>query len=95
MWQTQPGLDADSNHQQLFLRLSCAEQDLADSISDMSKGNDWFLVAPDFTDYLRAQARSRQMSHPHEFTAAALTGSGGAILHECSRHDKLFVKPPV
>ena len=23
----------------------------------MSKGNDWFLVAPDFTDYLRAQAR--------------------------------------
>ncbi|KAK9840953.1 hypothetical protein WJX81_002313 [Elliptochloris bilobata] len=31
-------------------------QDLADSISDMSKGNDWFLVAPDFTDYLRAQA---------------------------------------
>lgn len=31
------------------------EQDLVDSVSDMSKANDWFLVAPDFTDYLRAQ----------------------------------------
>ena len=30
-------------------------QDLADSVSDMSKANDWFLVAPDFTDYMRAQ----------------------------------------
>ncbi|CAL5225473.1 g8295 [Coccomyxa viridis] len=30
-------------------------QDLADSVSDMSKSNDWFLVAPDFTDYMRAQ----------------------------------------
>ena len=32
-------------------------QDLADSVSDMSKANDWFLVAPDFTDYMRAQVR--------------------------------------
>jgi len=51
--------------QPLLLTLSCAEQDLADSISDMSKGNDWFLVAPDFTDYLRAQARPHHMSYPH------------------------------
>lgn len=27
-----------------------------ESVSDMSKANDWFLVAPDFTDYMRAQA---------------------------------------
>jgi len=33
----------------------CSLQDLADSVSDMSKANDWFLVAPDFTDYMRAQ----------------------------------------
>ena len=32
-------------------------QDLADSVSDMSKANDWFLVAPDFTEYMRAQVR--------------------------------------
>ncbi len=30
-------------------------QDLVESVSDMSKANDWFLVAPDFTDYMRAQ----------------------------------------
>ena len=51
----------------MLLKLNCAEQDLADSISDMSKGNDWFLVAPDFTDYLRAQARPHHMSYPHLF----------------------------
>jgi glucan phosphorylase len=28
---------------------------LVDSISNMSVGNDWFLVANDFADYLRAQ----------------------------------------
>ena len=33
----------------------CYMQDLADSVYDMEKGNDWFLVAPDFADYLRAQ----------------------------------------
>ena len=33
----------------------CHMQDLADSVYDMEKGNDWFLVAPDFADYLRAQ----------------------------------------
>ncbi len=36
-----------------------AVQDLADSVSDMSKSNDWFLVAPDFTDYMRAQVSPR------------------------------------
>lgn len=30
-------------------------QDLADSVSDMSKGNDWFLVANDFASYMSAQ----------------------------------------
>ena len=36
----------------------CYMQDLADSVYDMKKGNDWFLVAPDFADYLRAQVCS-------------------------------------
>ena len=32
-------------------------QDLVESISVMNdSNNDWFLVAPDFTDYMRAQA---------------------------------------
>eukprot|EP00884_Botryococcus_braunii_P009371 jgi/Botrbrau1/18435/Bobra.0072s0023.1 len=30
-------------------------EDLADSVSDMTKGNDWFLVANDFTSYMAAQ----------------------------------------
>ena len=30
-------------------------QDLADSVNDMTKGNDWFLVANDFASYLDAQ----------------------------------------
>ena len=38
-------------------------QPLADSISDMSKGNDWFLVAPDFTDYMRAQEEVDALYH--------------------------------
>jgi starch phosphorylase len=29
---------------------------LVDSVSNMKVGNDWFLVANDFADYLRAQA---------------------------------------
>jgi glycogen phosphorylase len=29
--------------------------DLVDSITDMTKGNDWFLVANDFTTYMEAQ----------------------------------------
>ncbi len=35
-----------------------AVQDLVESVSVMNdSNNDWFLVAPDFTDYMRAQAR--------------------------------------
>jgi starch phosphorylase len=30
-------------------------QDLVDNVNDMTKGNDWFLLANDFADYLRAQ----------------------------------------
>jgi len=30
-------------------------KDLADSVNDMSKGNDWFLVANDFASYMDAQ----------------------------------------
>lgn len=29
--------------------------DLVDSVNDMTKGNDWFLLANDFTSYMRAQ----------------------------------------
>lgn len=32
-----------------------AAQDLADSVNDMTKGNDWFLVANDFASYMDAQ----------------------------------------
>lgn len=36
-------------------------QDLVESVSVMNdKNNDWFLVAPDFTDYLRAQVQPLQ-----------------------------------
>ena len=31
-------------------------QELVDNVSDMAKGNDWFLVANDFASYLDAQA---------------------------------------
>ena len=31
-------------------------QDLVDSVNDMTKGNDWFLVANDFASYMDAQA---------------------------------------
>ena len=31
-------------------------QELVDNVSDMTKGNDWFLVANDFAAYLDAQA---------------------------------------
>jgi hypothetical protein len=44
----------------VFNRTCAVMQDLADSVSDMSKANDWFLVAPDFTDYMRAQVRFPQ-----------------------------------
>lgn len=46
---------ADMGAEVLAIRCGLATQDLADSVSDMSKSNDWFLVAPDFTDYMRAQ----------------------------------------
>ena len=55
------------------LHLDWHVQDLADSVSDMSKANDWFLVAPDFTDYMRAQVS------PLRHAAAPAVASG---LHE-------------
>ena len=30
-------------------------QDLVDNVNDMTKGNDWFLVANDFATYMKAQ----------------------------------------
>lgn len=42
---------ADATFVSLVVRL----QDLVDNVNDMSKANDWFLLANDFTDYLRAQ----------------------------------------
>ena len=43
---------------QSFLPITvCIVQDLVESVSVMNDhNNDWFLVAPDFTDYMRAQA---------------------------------------
>ena len=49
-----------------------AMQDLADSVSDMSKSNDWFLVAPDFTDYMRAQVSPRVWFGTDMFIAVAV-----------------------
>lgn len=38
-------------------------QDLVESVSLMNdSNNDWFLVAPDFTDYMRAQASGHPAS---------------------------------
>lgn len=39
--------------------LPCREyfKPLVDSVNNMNVGNDWFLVANDFADYMRAQAR--------------------------------------
>lgn len=46
--------------------------DLVASVNDVpARGNDWFLVANDFTDYMRAQV---QHAPPCTFTAAALFG---------------------
>lgn len=36
-------------------------QDLVDNVNDMTKGNDWFLVANDFADYCRAQEEVDQV----------------------------------
>ncbi|KIY93089.1 starch phosphorylase, partial [Monoraphidium neglectum] len=36
---------------------------LVDSISNMKVGNDWFLVANDFADYLRAQEEVDELTH--------------------------------
>lgn len=34
-------------------------EDLVDSVNDMTKGNDWFLVANDFAAYMDAQEEVR------------------------------------
>lgn len=39
-------------------------QDLVDSVNDMSKGNDWFLVANDFASYMDAQVRAQPPPPP-------------------------------
>ena len=49
----QCGLPCRAPH---LTRFDTLLQDLVESVSDMGKANDWFLVAPDFTDYMRAQA---------------------------------------
>ena len=38
-------------------------QDLVDNVNDMTKGNDWFLVANDFATYMKAQDEVDAVSH--------------------------------
>lgn len=73
-------------------------QDLADSVSDMSKANDWFLVAPDFTEYMRAQVRfplrtqsscSQALLLPKYQTATQFNSS--AFQTSCSGSDETHV----
>ena len=52
------GVEPSRTWQRHVSGLTVAEilmQDLADSVNDMSKGNDWFLVANDFASYMDAQ----------------------------------------
>lgn len=37
-------------------------QDLVDNVNDMTKSNDWFLVANDFASYMEAQKEVDQVS---------------------------------
>ena len=37
-------------------------QDLVDNVNDMTKSNDWFLVANDFASYMDAQKEVDQVS---------------------------------
>ena len=39
----------------LLLSDLCALQDVVDNVNDMTKSNDYFLLANDFTTYMKAQ----------------------------------------
>ena len=55
-------------------------QDLVDNVNDMTKSNDWFLVANDFASYMEAQKEVDQVStmgvyltHESEFESASVS----------------------
>ena len=43
-------------------------QDLVDNVNDMTKSNDWFLVANDFASYMDAQKEVDQVRNPTSCT---------------------------
>ena len=45
-------------------------QDLVDNVNDMTKGNDWFLVANDFATYMKAQDEVDAVSQGGAFVGA-------------------------
>lgn len=46
-------------------------QGLVDNVNDMSKSNDWFLLANDFASYMDAQKQVDEVSHSCRCTPAA------------------------
>lgn len=44
--------------------------DLVDSVNDMTKGNDWFLLANDFASYMDAQDKVDELYKDQEVRGA-------------------------
>ena len=56
-------------------------QDLVDNVNDMTKGNDWFLVANDFATYMKAQDEVDAVSQ-----GGAVAFSGCLLGQSCKRY---------
>ena len=41
--------------------MGCTAQDVVDNVNDMTKSNDWFLLANDFATYMAAQEEMDQV----------------------------------
>lgn len=48
-------------------------QGLVDNVNDMSKSNDWFLLANDFASYMDAQKQVDQVSHNNDYLCLTCT----------------------
>ncbi|KAK9849011.1 hypothetical protein WJX84_007293 [Apatococcus fuscideae] len=54
-------------------------QDLVDNVNDMTKSNDWFLLANDFADYLRAQKDADELyKDQDEWTRRSILYTAGS-----------------
>ncbi len=65
-------------------------QDLVDNVNDMTKSNDWFLVANDFASYMEAQKEVDQVStmdvyltHESELKSAFCVKGGPVCICTC------------